>query len=216
MKQQSPYILVAAIDGSDISQAVLEHALDLAGHHPEHELHVVRAVDSSGATARRSERQQEMDAAHRTLEREVEFALTSMGDGQELGRWRVRTHVVAGAPEDEIAALAADVRAHLILLGRHGEQGRHRRFAGSVPERLLRVARCPVLVVQPPAWDGAGADPGAESDDAVSCPDCQAVRSDSGGETWFCEEHSGRWTWRSSMWRPNMPTHRTRGGSVWF
>jgi nucleotide-binding universal stress UspA family protein len=188
--------------------------MDLASYHPEHQIHVVRAVDVDGSsTARTSLRDLALEAAHRTLEREVEYVVTNLGDSEpDLSRWKLRTHVVAGPPEEEIAALAADVRADLIVLGRHGEQGRFRRFAGSVPERLLRIARCPVLVVQPPDYDGAP----SLAPDEVACDDCRLIRQESGGEHWFCQVHADGRAWRTSLWRPQMAVTSDRGGSVWF
>jgi nucleotide-binding universal stress UspA family protein len=53
----------------------------------------------------------------------------------------------AGDPGDEILGLAADLHADLLVVGRHGRRLVERAFLGSVAERVLGRARCPVLVV---------------------------------------------------------------------
>jgi universal stress protein A len=47
-----------------------------------------------------------------------------------------------------ITALAKRSRADLIVMGTHGRTGLQRRFIGSVAERVVRHAPCPVLVVR--------------------------------------------------------------------
>jgi len=57
--------------------------------------------------------------------------------------------VVKGKPRHEIAALAADVGADLIVMARHGSSGLRTAFMGSTALGLLREARCAVLVLPP-------------------------------------------------------------------
>lgn len=51
-------------------------------------------------------------------------------------------------PADEIAATAKKVRAAMIIMGSHGRTGFKRLMIGSVAERTLRQAECPVLIVK--------------------------------------------------------------------
>lgn len=53
----------------------------------------------------------------------------------------------AGDPADEILGLAAALPADLVVMGRYGRRLLTRSILGSVAERLLGRARCPVLVV---------------------------------------------------------------------
>jgi nucleotide-binding universal stress UspA family protein len=46
-------------------------------------------------------------------------------------------------------SLADEVGANLIVMGSHGRTGISHAFLGSVAERTLRTASCPVLVVKP-------------------------------------------------------------------
>jgi len=59
----------------------------------------------------------------------------------------VRQVVRHGVPADEIVALAAEEGIDLIVIATHGHTGLHRFILGSVTERVVRTASCPVLTV---------------------------------------------------------------------
>ncbi len=60
----------------------------------------------------------------------------------------VRTVVREGDPFEEIVALAREMDADLIAMGHVGQRGPTRILLGSVTERVLDYAHCPVLVVK--------------------------------------------------------------------
>jgi nucleotide-binding universal stress UspA family protein len=61
---------------------------------------------------------------------------------------------VAGAPPGRlIAALAADIRADLVVVGSHGRSRLERLMMGSVSESVVRLSPCPTLVVPQRAAD---------------------------------------------------------------
>jgi nucleotide-binding universal stress UspA family protein len=65
--------------------------------------------------------------------------------------WRgVETSAVTviGRPADEILRAAASFHADLIVMGTHGRSGLEHFFLGSVAEKTIRQARCPILVVR--------------------------------------------------------------------
>jgi glycine betaine transporter len=74
------------------------------------------------------------------LEREVRGidtkGLTARGD------------LIQGVPYDEIVKKARRVQADLIVMGTHGRTGMTRLLLGSVAERVIRLAPCPVLTVR--------------------------------------------------------------------
>lgn len=55
-----------------------------------------------------------------------------------------------GDPEEVILRVAGEERADLLVLGTHGRTGMGRLLMGSVAERVLRKAQCPVLTVKMP------------------------------------------------------------------
>src|SRR5439155_13800022 len=78
---------------------------------------------------------------------------------EELERWAAeakqngvtaRTVVRTGTAHQEIVDLAADERADLVVMGTHGRRGVSRVFLGSVADRVIRLAPCPLLTVRTP------------------------------------------------------------------
>jgi universal stress protein A len=61
-----------------------------------------------------------------------------------------RSLVLAGNPSDEITRTAEDERVDLIVIATHGHRGWKRFVFGSVAERVVRLASCPVLVIPAP------------------------------------------------------------------
>lgn len=62
----------------------------------------------------------------------------------------VRTIVIHGRPAHEIAALAKQEEADIIVIATHGESGWQRLVFGSVAEKVVRYAECPVLTIRAP------------------------------------------------------------------
>jgi len=61
---------------------------------------------------------------------------------------RVETQVAQGSPAGEILRVADEQQASLIVISTHGRTGLRRLALGSVAERVIRDAPCPVLVVR--------------------------------------------------------------------
>jgi nucleotide-binding universal stress UspA family protein len=60
----------------------------------------------------------------------------------------IRVEVVEGQPAAEIVDLAKRLPADVVVIGTHGRTGIGHLLLGSVAERVLRRASCPVLVVR--------------------------------------------------------------------
>lgn len=67
---------------------------------------------------------------------------------------QVRSVVLAGNPSDEITRVAEEEGVDLIVIATHGHTGWRRFVFGSVAERVVRLAPCPVLTVPEPAKTG--------------------------------------------------------------
>jgi nucleotide-binding universal stress UspA family protein len=66
----------------------------------------------------------------------------------ELARYPVELRVVVGNPFERIVETAIHDNVGLIIMGTHGRTGLSRLAAGSVAERVVRLAPCPVLTVK--------------------------------------------------------------------
>jgi nucleotide-binding universal stress UspA family protein len=66
------------------------------------------------------------------------------------GAMDVHTQLLEGNPPVAIAEFAASGHFDLIVMGTHGRRGVQHALLGSVAERVVRLAPCPVLTVRPP------------------------------------------------------------------
>ena len=158
------YRLVVALAPSEYAEIVLEHALDQVARHDAVDLHALTVCDAES----------EIPAAQAWLAAAVVEGLEAFGQPQP--DQRTRLHVRTGVVPEEIANLAAELQADLLVIGRFGVGQRR----GSVADRVLARAECPLLVV------GLS---GREAPSQVQCAACVAVRAETGGECWFCDAH---------------------------
>ena len=67
----------------------------------------------------------------------------------DLGRLKPRSEVRVGSPATEIVAAAGDLKADMLCVSTHGRTGLAHFLLGSVAEKIIRHAPCPVLTVRP-------------------------------------------------------------------
>jgi nucleotide-binding universal stress UspA family protein len=67
------------------------------------------------------------------------------------GHSELNPQVLVGPTAQAIVDGARDVGADLIVMATHGRHGMAHLLLGSVAERVVRTAACPVLTVRPPA-----------------------------------------------------------------
>lgn len=153
-----PKTLVCPLDLTDEENlAGLRAALDLADH-LEATLHVLNVLRSPTPPPVRpgqrilpdlDEQWKESRAAGEgKLARLIE---ATVGD-RDID---ISQHVTVGIEYKEIAGFAADVEADLIVMVSRGRHGLTQRLLGSVAERVIRLASCPVLTVSPDSDDFA-------------------------------------------------------------
>ncbi|MFZ5862349.1 MAG: universal stress protein [Nitrospirota bacterium] len=63
------------------------------------------------------------------------------------------SQLTQGVPYDQIVKAVEDIRADLIVMGTHGRTGMRHVLLGSVAERVVRLAACPVLTVRSKGGD---------------------------------------------------------------
>ncbi|WP_284889030.1 universal stress protein [Burkholderia sp. lyk4-R2A-23] len=152
--------ILVALDGSDTSSRALDAALDLASdtHARLTPVYVidflVPAYDTYGYDPSIL-----IDAFREEGLRVTADAATRMKARDVAGTPQICN--VAPAGEDvaqRIVGFAGEIDADLIVLGTHGRRGFRRLVLGSVAERVLRHATCPVLMI--PARCAAGASAG--------------------------------------------------------
>jgi nucleotide-binding universal stress UspA family protein len=83
-----------------------------------------------------------------TLRREAEKRLAVLKSDAGRGGVYVETDVLTGQPAHTIVEHAQTGGFDLIVMGTHGRTGFSHLFVGSVAERVVRRAPCPVLTVR--------------------------------------------------------------------
>lgn len=158
--------ILCPTDFSDFSRRALEHAVALARWYEADVtlLHVVPFVPSTATFPPGVSPLTFEPITHdRILEELKRFAEPVAAAG-------VRSDVVLrdGNATGEILDLAKTLPADLVVLGTHGRGGFERLVLGSVAEKVLRKACCPVLTVPLPAEEAPAAAPALF--ESILCP----------------------------------------------
>jgi nucleotide-binding universal stress UspA family protein len=85
------------------------------------------------------------------LECQARLALTRLLPQAEDVKVEVIAQVVTGTPYFKIIEIAQQEKADLIVIATHGRTGLSHFVMGSVAERIVRLAPCPVLTIRPTA-----------------------------------------------------------------
>ncbi len=143
--------VLVAMDFGDAAMNALAYGRELARRFGAtlHVIHVgedvaARLVTSSGLPYDVSRLQSDLDEA----EQQRLNALVTEEDRRELHAQVVQ--VTSVAPAREIVSYAASAHIDLIVMGTHGRGPVAHLFMGSVAERVVRTASCPVLTVRHP------------------------------------------------------------------
>lgn len=83
----------------------------------------------------------------------AESALRTVLDPAWAARNDVTLQVAVGTPFLEITRYAEEHQVDLIVMGTHGRTGLQHVLLGSVAERVLRQAICPVLTIRSPSQE---------------------------------------------------------------
>jgi len=87
------------------------------------------------------------EIARAQAERAMTELLASIEDDQQVA---IQTELQNGVPARVLVELADKRRPELLVLGRHGHGLWGRLVLGSVAEKVVRLASCPVLTLPPP------------------------------------------------------------------
>ena len=144
-----PTRILLATDGSEEAELAALKAVDLA-QSTDSELHVVHVgvvslflLSYPGTLGDDDKLYEQIEEESRELLRKLSWQVKAAG-GTVAG-----THLRMGEVDLEIAALAKELGADLIVMGCRGHRGIRRAIEGSISDGVIRHAPCPVLVVRP-------------------------------------------------------------------
>jgi nucleotide-binding universal stress UspA family protein len=134
--------ILVPFDFSEHSHVAVDKALELAADKSKvYILHVLPPyvpMAPEGYPLEPIDDQLRLDGAAKAMQKE--FA-----DSQYVG---TNHEVLIGDPGTVSADRASELGADLMIIASHGRSGLTRLLLGSVAERILRLAKCPVLVMK--------------------------------------------------------------------
>lgn len=133
--------ILVAVDGSKYSKAAAERAIDFAGEYGG-ELRVVSIIDVP------AEFYGEAPDAVEDLVAKAKAYVEDVKKQAEASGVKAETLVREGETYRMILDVAEDLGVNAIIMGSHGRTGLKRLLMGSVTEKVIGYAHCPVLVVK--------------------------------------------------------------------
>jgi nucleotide-binding universal stress UspA family protein len=141
--------ILVPTDFSAHSARALEHAVDLAKRfearlivlHSLEPIHLAAPADLYGSAPTLTTL---MEGERRCAKEE----LARIGGRLQKRGVAVRTVLASGTPHAAIVEAVAQLDADLIVMATHGRSGLSHLFIGSVAEKVVRAAPCPVLTVR--------------------------------------------------------------------
>jgi nucleotide-binding universal stress UspA family protein len=140
--------ILAPIDGSACSINAGRLAIELAAaFHAQ--ITFVYVVDTATVEELARASRRPVEQMQREMEVNGQRYLRHLAQRAETYELRVTQTIRFGVPYAEISGLVQENSADLIVMGQVGRHGPLRLMMGSVTERVIELASCPVLVVKP-------------------------------------------------------------------
>ena len=149
--------ILVTLDGSPLAEQVLPHVKALLEGRTGVHLYLLSAaqvIDVAAASAMvypmavYPGQPIDEEAERRRVEDELRNYLLGVEKNLMQPGVDIQREVRFGNPANEIITYAHDIQADLIAMCTHGRSGIARWTYGSVADRVLRVAECPVLLVR--------------------------------------------------------------------
>lgn len=134
--------ILVATDGSPCSQAAVERTIHFAKVN-DSKIDVVSVVDVPDELY--GEAPDLTEVFERMANDYVDSAIQSIKDAGLAAT----PHVISGATYNIVPDLARSLGSQIIIVGSHGRTGMSRLLMGSVAEKIIGFAACPVLVARP-------------------------------------------------------------------
>ena len=121
-------------------------------------LHVLHVIENPTMWAGPEAAAVDFVAVQKDMEAGARAALEKVVTDEDRTQLKAVAAVRSGPPALEIVGYARDAGADIIILGTHGRGFVGHMFMGSVAERVVRIAGCPVLTIRHPEHEFLGPD----------------------------------------------------------
>lgn len=142
-----PKRILVPIDMSTYSLSALLYAEDIADYFGA-EI-IVAHVAEEGEPVTKAYGEKSSNDSRENIERRIKSAISHLLIDHNVVTKSIRIEIRHGSPTIEIVRLARDTGADLIVMSTHGRGGLSHMLLGSVAEKVVRIATCPVLTIKP-------------------------------------------------------------------
>jgi universal stress protein A len=135
------------VDFSDYAEEILEYAVAVASRFNS-ELHLIHVIPNLNYFTPYESflTPENMVAIERNIETEVDRDLTALAEKVSVP---VKKVTKTGVTFVEIIEYVKEAGIDLVVMGTHGRSGIEHVLIGSVAEKVVRKAPCPVLTIRP-------------------------------------------------------------------
>lgn len=135
--------ILLAYDGSEYSRKAAQAAGDLARHQPQPSLWVVTVIDPIPAELGEPNFSQLIEARKLAALQSIDEAKQLIGEGVET-----KQEIQFGSVAETVSNVAGTRQCDLIVMGSRGLGPLQALLLGSQTQKIVSLARCPVLVVK--------------------------------------------------------------------
>lgn len=139
-------------DGSKFANKAAEHAIWIASSSGA-ELIALNVIETSSLVGLPADdlivkiKEMLKDEGRKSLDKISDMVMESKNTGEYQGEVKLTLEIKEGSPSDVILKTAKEENVDLLVVGTSGKHGLDRFLLGSVAEKVVRSASCPVLVV---------------------------------------------------------------------
>ncbi|MGA3290726.1 MAG: universal stress protein [Candidatus Bathyarchaeia archaeon] len=137
--------ILIPIDGSDYSMRAAEHGISIAKM-LNAKIIVVYVIDD--IVLDQFSKINERENVERELKKDGQRYIKYVLGLAEKEGVNADSLLAKGGPSEQIVHLAKELNIGLIVMGTHGLRGAMKVLIGSVAERVIELAPCPVLVIK--------------------------------------------------------------------
>lgn len=138
--------ILVPLDGSELAERALDHATTILKPHGQ--ITLVYVLDEINEPFNRYT-VTDMQLMRENIEENAAAYLEKVGDRLRDEAFTTKRRVEYGNPADRIVQVAAEDNVDVIVMSTRGRSGFSRWIMGSVTQKVLTAARCPVFVIPP-------------------------------------------------------------------
>jgi nucleotide-binding universal stress UspA family protein len=137
--------ILVPTDGSDYSIRAAEYAISVAKMFSA-QIYVVYVIDK--VVIDQISKVTERDSVERELKEDGQRYVNYVHGLADKEGVKSSSLLAKGSPYEQIVHLVRELNIDLIVMGTYGRRGAERVLIGSVAERVIEYAPCPVLVIK--------------------------------------------------------------------